>query len=456
MPYQHELTWIAQTRRWRKRYLGKTYFLKSPSQGKKDRAGYLAALREWERLKAFLDGLGPNPYTETGAIIPESQVLQSAPVYIPPMATPTVSTNGATVAKRARPEAPQAGESSNHPKWMLGTGFGPMLHPEQVATNGNGSPYHGETRIRVLADFWLDHRHKQAQRGELSLKQWSEDKAKLQVFRDFLLANYPTVAHLNQLHPAILNHYRDHQWEFTDPGSKHGISKATLKKRLDTVAKWLHWLVDQNILDELPKDLRTYGRVKLDKPKPIFWTPEEIKLLAKHATERTRLYVMLGLNLGYTQRDIATLTPDMVDWDTGIVTRDRKKTGIASKAKLWRSTMDLLLKHHNPNPGPVLVDQKGSPLYAEQVNGKGNLITLDSIRLAFDRVKNSKRVGLKGDPRSFKHLRKSAANEIERTRPDLTGLFLAHSEGGVKRHYVSQHFDELFTETDKLAKLFGF
>ena len=56
MPFEHELTWISHAKRWRKRYQGKTYYLKSKVGGKRDRSGYLAALEEWERLLDFLDG----------------------------------------------------------------------------------------------------------------------------------------------------------------------------------------------------------------------------------------------------------------------------------------------------------------------------------------------------------------------------------------------------------------
>lgn len=54
-------------------------------------------------------------------------------------------------------------------------------------------------------------------------------------------------------------------------------------------------------------------------------------------------------------------------------------------------------------------------------------------------------------PKSFKHLRKTSANFVEKWNPALTGLFLSHAERGVKKHYVNQHFDELFKLTDRLG-----
>lgn len=453
MPYRLELTWIAHAKRWRKRYQGQTYYLKTACNGRKDREGYLAALQEWQRLKAFLDGLGPSPYTERGVLIPEGQTAVMAYAPSPALVQPSGQTQAVNGHARKSVAFEPASPPANSP-FILGVGIG-GFNPELVVKNGPNNPHLGERRIRVLADTWLEYRHKLAERGELSLKQWADDKAKLQVFSDFLLANFPTALFIDQIDAPILNLYRDKQWEFVEHAkAEHRISKATLKKRLDTLAKWLNWLVDQNILAELPKDLRTFGRVKLDKPKPVFWSVDEVKKLADLATERTRLYLILALNCGYTQKDIATLEASMVDWQTGIVTRDRHKTGVASKAKLWPSTLALLAKHRSKKTsGPLLLGESGKPLYAEQVNENGKLISIDNIRLAFDRL--LKRAELT-DGRSFKHLRKTSANLIEQSAPHLTELFLAHAEKGTKRFYVEQQFQELFKHTDKLEGIFGF
>jgi hypothetical protein len=40
MPYKPELTWISHAMRWRKRYVGHTYYLKTKVGGKSDREGY--------------------------------------------------------------------------------------------------------------------------------------------------------------------------------------------------------------------------------------------------------------------------------------------------------------------------------------------------------------------------------------------------------------------------------
>jgi hypothetical protein len=72
MPYRLNLTGLPGSQRWRKRYAGRTFYLRTKGNGKTKRKSYLAALIEWERPKAHIDGLAPNPYTPTGVLMPDS------------------------------------------------------------------------------------------------------------------------------------------------------------------------------------------------------------------------------------------------------------------------------------------------------------------------------------------------------------------------------------------------
>lgn len=142
MPFKYRLTWVQHAKCWRKRYDKKTYYLKTKVNGKRDRPGYEAAFREWERLKAYIDGLGPSPYTLTGVLIPESQVVNPTPLYVPPMpesqsVQPAISNSGN--GKKREPATVAPAHSTNDPVWIQSTGLGPYLHPEQVVTNANGT-----------------------------------------------------------------------------------------------------------------------------------------------------------------------------------------------------------------------------------------------------------------------------------------------------------------------------
>lgn len=161
MPFKYELTWMPHARRWRKRYRGATYYLKTICGGKRDRGGYLAALEEWNRLKCFLDGLGPSPYTDDGVLIPVDAVAFS----------------------------------------------------ERIVTSPNSQvkslPTSERLPVQIYCQKWLSARRKEAERGNLSLKQWSEDSAKLKVFQSFLAS--ASVDYVDQIDARVLDDFRNEQ-----------------------------------------------------------------------------------------------------------------------------------------------------------------------------------------------------------------------------------------------------
>ena len=165
--------------------------------------------------------------------------------------------------------------------------------------------------------------------------------------------------------------------------------------------------VSRERLDRLPASLLRgdFARVELPAPKPVSWTLDEVKTLYAAAVQRTKLYVLLGLNCGYTQMDPATLTHEMVNWETGIIDRPRHKTSARQCHRLW-------------------------PMKT--------------------------RLGMSGDRRGFKHLRKTSADLLaQQYRPDLVDQFLGHAVGAMRRHYSDQHFGELFEGLEWLRGVYG-
>lgn len=400
--------------------------MKTNVNGKTDRAGYLAALEEWKRLRDFLDGFGPSPYTAGGRLIPQERQAE----FIPSQKLQPVGVGSLSPILLEQP--------ADDPPWILATGIAAGLHPELIVKTPPVL-YAEENRISALIEKYLSHRRQDAERGSLSLKQYDEDKRQVDTFRDFLSINYPTCAFIDQISPAMLNLYRDKQTEIC-------TSPVTLKKRLEGVRKWLAWLIDRNYIKELPKDMSNYAKVRLNRPRPEFFTVEEVLSIFGKASELVKACILLGLNAGFTQRDCSTLTAEMIDWETGILSRDRNKTGVAMKAQLWPETISQLKKVGRFGKGPILVNTIGKPLISEVVGENGKLTITDSINIMFRPLKVR---GL-----SFKHLRKTAANQFESWNPTFTSLFLAHSAAGIKSHYVGKHFEQLFLLTDKLRDLY--
>lgn len=225
------------------------------------------------------------------------------------------------------------------------------------------------------------------------------------------------------------------------------------------VRQFIEWLYEQEIIEHRPRNLnRTYARVKLPKPSPLFFTADEVRKIFDAATPRTKLYVALAVNCGYTQIDIATLTHGMVDWTKGVIVRNRNKSGVPQVHKLWSGTMDLLRSQMTAETrdGLMLIDENGNQLVRQRIGDKGHIVTNDAIKLAFDRT--MKRVEMDKDPRRFKVFRKTSSNEIERAFPEYPHLasdFLAHGETATKRYYVVKHHDQLFRAIDHLSNFYN-
>ena len=83
------------------------------------------------------------------------------------------------------------------------------------------------------------------------------------------------------------------------------------------------------------------------------FTVDEVRaFLAACTSERTKLYILLCLNCGQYQNDIAEFRQDEVDWKAGTIRRARSKTrergGPVVTYRLWPETFALLKKFRWP------------------------------------------------------------------------------------------------------------
>jgi integrase len=145
-----------------------------------------------------------------------------------------------------------------------------------------------------------------------------------------------------------------------------------------------------------------------------------------------KLWILLALNCGFTQTDISSLAPDMVDWQHGIIARDRQKTGVDSQHKLWPITLKTL--REQAGAGPLLLTRKdGQPLVREEIKEDGKPSKTDMVAHTFAALKEKS-----GGTLSFKYFRKTGANAIAKQfqdKPWLVELYLAHSDPRMRKHY---------------------
>ena len=95
-------------------------------------------------------------------------------------------------------------------------------------------------------------------------------------------------------------------------------------------------------------------RLKLDErnQRTIQFTPAELKKVLKVAGVQFRAMILLGVNCGFGNHDVATLPQSALDLDGGWVDFPRPKTGIPRRAKLWPETVVALRSALARRPKP--------------------------------------------------------------------------------------------------------
>ena len=167
---------------------------------------------------------------------------------------------------------------------------------------------------------YLEHRQSLVDAGELSASSVASDHYRLVAFKTF--CQKKGVKLLAGLDSDFLESYRNMLLKRLAGGK---LSPVSVKHALRTVKAFMRRLHKKEVLDKLPRMLDGYADITLGEPKPEFFTDDEVNKLLAEANDRTKLYILLGLNLGYTQADIASLEHKMINWATGIVDRKRHK-----------------------------------------------------------------------------------------------------------------------------------
>ncbi len=132
------------------------------------------------------------------------------------------------------------------------------------------------------------------------------------------------------------------------------------------------------------------------------------------ATQRTRLFLLLMLNCGYYQSDLAELRPFQVDWRLGRIKRKRTKTEDLQNVPvvdypLWDETFDLLRGYGRTEGDRVFLNENGDYLMRWRTNGGGTLVKIDNISDCFKRACDRLTFAVE----RLMDLRKTSASKLE-------------------------------------------
>lgn len=250
-----------------------------------------------------------------------------------------------------------------------------------------------------------------------------------------------------------------------DTGKQDGWGVATAQKYFITVRAFVKELSERDILLTPPKNLTSKAHT-FERPERVIptFTGDEVRQLVGNAQGVHRLILLLMLNTGATQKDVADLRRDQVDLDAGRITRRRSKTRKKRYSRLvsyalWPETAALLREHMRPDGDRALVTKSGKPwVWTETVETTTGmrLRKSDNVATIFNNIK--RRIGWKAAAKSVKVFRKTSATLIKRnpTYKDLRFWFLGHSERTVADiHYGDNSQAELDAAVGWLRTEYG-
>ncbi len=272
---------------------------------------------------------------------------------------------------------------------------------------------------------------------------------------------------LKEISETDVSGYYGHLMQRYGKGGR-GNSGNTLWDHFQVFKQFISSAAEESPEVPLPKNLRSEKfQIPKSRREPNPFTKEEFELILTHSNERLRAHLMLMLNCGMYQGDVAELVAEEVDLASGRIVRIRsKKQKLQSKKSksspiktnwlLWDETVNLLNEQGNTK-GLVFLNEDGNPLVRGAIGDDGNEDRQDNIRSAYCRViRKLKAKGLlpKIWNKTLKQLRKTGANVLEKSEAhaEFYTMFLDHS-AVAKQHYLKS--GEPVPRFDAAIKFFG-
>lgn len=196
------------------------------------------------------------------------------------------------------------------------------------------------------------------------------------------------------------------------------------------------------------------------------YQPAILRDLLASASQRGRLFILLGLNCGMYQQDISDLMSNAIlDADGRLClwwlrSKERGKRHVRVLTPLWDETRDLLMMHRAPaNPHRrLLLNERGFPLVRNDDLGTPKA---DAITPTLDRAKAlyARDFGNGDEPSvTFRQFRKITKNEMKRKGDSVIAkLWAGQHLSGVDFNYDDMQPDDflpVFGPLDAVAKQF--
>lgn len=443
MPANYSMTWDAKYRRWQKMYRGVFYKVSCRKLGAPEtkEASYQAANEWWRSKLAELNG--DCLRWESAKQIIASQHAKIGESHANLLVA--LDHQRDLIAKLEKGEA-----TASDLEAYAGN------QAELVMGNSTAAPV--DESVACQAKEYLAKKSDKVKLGELSLAQLDLIRRGL----DFFVAWLEPHTSVKAINSKKWGAY----WSYL---SGLDCSKEYKRKRLYFAKAFVKWLATQEVIP-MPMALTSEEYSFEVKPKKVpTFTLDEVKTLVDGSTGQLTLHLLLMLNCGFTQCDVADVVQEEVDWKAGTITRQRSKTrdhhpdSPTVTYKLWKRTFELL-KQWRTEPGNAIVDDDGEEMDLVLRTKSGQRwMTRRETEGKFNRTDNTKSVyrhlqAWVGIKKPIKLLRKTSSSmledHLEYGRYALH--FLADSPKGMAaKHYVKPSQKQFDAALEWLGQQYG-
>jgi integrase len=245
--------------------------------------------------------------------------------------------------------------------------------------------------MRDLCNAFLTSKRNRLDTGELS----SHTFAKYYETCDLLIGHFGRECCVDDLRPD--------DFEFFRGALAIGCGVVTLKSKINRCRVVLKYASDNRLIDHSVQYGRSFDRpsakvlrqARNEAGKKMF-EADELRHIIGAASEPLRTMVLLGINCGFGNTDVATLPQSAVDFETGWIDFPRPKTAVKRRIPLWPETVKSLRNAVVTRPHPK--DVSDSELCFLTIRGtrfvrvqeskrtQGRHVTINSLSRRFESV----------------------------------------------------------------------
>ena len=226
----------------------------------------------------------------------------------------------------------------------------------------------GDIKVADIADQWCEQTHDLVKSGERSQRTLDEYIA----IGAFVIEHFGKARNADSLSPVDFRKLRSKLAE------RYGVNG--LNKRIVQVRTMFNFAAEEELIDgpmkygrsfDLP-DVKTLRRHRRNAGAKDF-TADEIRLMLEQSNSTRRAMILLGVNCGLGNSDIADLKIANLDLKKGWLDYPRAKTEVARRCPLWPETIEAVAKSMQQRPkseeGMVFVSINGNDYRDKQRTG---------------------------------------------------------------------------------------